>query len=187
MCIRDSFGDDIAVLHSSLSAGERLDEWRRIQEGKAGVVIGTRSAVFAPLEKLGAIIIDEEQEDTYKAENAPRYHARDVAKFRCAKDGALLLLGSATPDVESRWMAAQGRYAYFSLPGRYNERELPTVRVVDMKEELRRGNGGSISLFLRDEPEKTLESGEQSILLYLIHLLSAAQVLREIVNTARGA
>lgn len=158
------FGDDIAVLHSSLSAGERLDEWRRIKEGKAGVVIGTRSAVFAPLEKLGAIIIDEEQEDTYKSENAPRYHARDVAKFRCAKDGALLLLGSATPDVESRWMAEQGRYAYFSLPGRYNERELPTVRVVDMKEELRRGNGGSISLFLRDELKKNLESGEQSIL-----------------------
>ena len=158
------FGDDIAVLHSSLSAGERLDEWKRIKEGKAGVVIGTRSAVFAPAERLGAIIIDEEQEDTYKSENAPRYHARDVAKFRCARDGALLLLGSATPDVESRYMAESGRYAYFTLPGRYNDRALPKVQVVDMKNELRRGNGGSISLRLREELERNIEAGEQSIL-----------------------
>lgn len=158
------FGEDIAVLHSSLSAGERLDEWRRIKEGRAGVVIGTRSAVFAPAERLGAIIIDEEQEDTYKSENAPRYHARDVAKFRCARDGALLLLGSATPDVESRYMADIGRYAYFTLPGRYNERALPEVKLVDMKSELRRGNGGSISRLLRDELARNLEAGEQSIL-----------------------
>lgn len=158
------FGDDIAVLHSSLSAGERLDEWKRIKEGRAGVVIGTRSAVFAPVEGLGAIIIDEEQEDTYKSENAPRYHARDVAKFRCARDGALLLLGSATPDVESRWLAEQGRYSYFALQGRYNDRALPQVQVVDMKNELRRGNGGSISLKLRDELERNIEAGEQSIL-----------------------
>lgn len=158
------FGDDIAVLHSSLSAGERLDEWKRIKEGRAGVVIGTRSAVFAPVERLGAIIIDEEQEDTYKSENAPRYHARDVAKFRCARDGALLLLGSATPDVESRYHAEEGRYAWFTLPGRYNERSLPQVQVVDMKNELRRGNDGCISLRLQTELERNLEAGEQSIL-----------------------
>lgn len=158
------FGDDIAVLHSSLSAGERLDEWRRIKNGEAGVVIGTRSAIFAPAEDLGIIIIDEEQEDSYKSENAPRYHARDVAKFRCAQDNALLLLGSATPDVESRWRAEQGSYAYFTLPRRFNEQAMPSVEIVDMKRELRRGNGSSISERLRSEISENLELGEQSIL-----------------------
>lgn len=158
------FGDDIAVLHSSLSAGERLDEWRRIKNGEAGVVIGTRSAIFAPAEDLGIIIIDEEQEDSYKSENAPRYHARDVAKFRCAQDNALLLLGSATPDVESRWRAEQGSYAYFTLPRRFNDQAMPSVEIVDMKRELRRGNGSSISERLRSEISENLERGEQSIL-----------------------
>ncbi len=158
------FGDDIAVLHSSLSAGERLDEWRRIKNGEAGVVIGTRSAIFAPAEDLGIIIIDEEQEDSYKSENAPRYHARDVAKFRCAQDNALLLLGSATPDVESRWRAEQGSYAYFTLSRRFNEQSMPSVEIVDMKRELRRGNGSSISERLRSEISENLERGEQSIL-----------------------
>lgn len=158
------FGDDIAVLHSSLSAGERLDEWRRIKNGEAGVVIGTRSAIFAPAEELGIIIIDEEQEDSYKSENAPRYHARDVAKFRCAQDNALLLLGSATPDVESRWRAEQGSYAYFTLPRRFNDQAMPSVEIVDMKRELRRGNGSSISERLRSEISENLERGEQSIL-----------------------
>ena len=158
------FGDDIAVLHSSLSAGERYDEWRRIKTGAAKVVIGTRSAVFAPVESLGLVIIDEEQEDTYKSENAPRYHARDVAKYRCAQDGALLLLGSATPDIESRYFAGVGRYAYFTLPVRYNERELPGVEIVDLKRELRHGNGGAISERLREELAGNIERGEQSIL-----------------------
>lgn len=158
------FGDDIAVLHSSLSAGERLDEWRRIKNGEAGVVIGTRSAIFAPAENLGIIIIDEEQEDSYKSENAPRYHARDVAKFRCVQDSALLLLGSATPDVESRFHAEEGSYAYFTLPKRFNEQAMPEVEIVDMKRELRRGNGGSISERLRKELATNLERGEQSIL-----------------------
>ena len=158
------FGDDIAVLHSSLSAGERCDEWRRLKNGEARVAIGTRSAVFAPVENLGLIIIDEEQEDTYKSENAPRYHARDVAKFRCAQSGALLLLGSATPDVESRYYAAEGRYGYFTLPGRFNNMALPEVEIVDMKRELRRGNGGSISARLGEELEANLGRGEQSIL-----------------------
>ncbi len=158
------FGDEIAVLHSSLTAGERCDEWRRVKNGEARVVIGTRSAVFAPVVGLGLIIIDEEQEDTYKSENVPRYHARDVAKYRCAQSGALLLLGSATPDVESRYYAAEGRYAYFTLPGRFNEHALPEVEIVDMKRELRRGNGGSVSERLRQELEANLERGEQSIL-----------------------
>ena len=158
------FGDEIAVLHSSLSTGERYDEWKRVKSGRARVVIGTRSAVFAPARELGLIIIDEEQEETYRSENSPRYNARDVAKFRCVKAGCLLLLGSATPDVVSRYNAQTGKYAFFSLRTRYNDMELPEVKIVDMKRELRRGNGGDISGVLRDEIQTNLERGEQSIL-----------------------
>ena len=158
------FGDEVAVLHSSLPVGERYDEWKRVKAGRARVVIGTRSAVFAPVTALGLIIIDEEQEETYKSENIPRYHARDIAKYRCAKADCLLLLGSATPDVVSMHAAKTGRYAFFQLQSRYNERELPEVEIVDMKRELRRGNGGSISGLLRDELQKNIERGEQSIL-----------------------
>lgn len=158
------FGDTVAVMHSSLSMGERYDEWKRVRSGKARLVIGTRSAVFAPVEDLGLIIIDEEQEETYKSENSPRYDARDVAKFRCARAGCLLLLGSATPDIVSRYRAGTGRYAFFRLNNRYSDAGLPTVRVVDMKRELRAGNGGNISSFLREELRVNLERGEQSIL-----------------------
>ncbi len=158
------FGDDVAVLHSSLSPGERYDEWKRIKAGKARLTIGTRSAVFSPAENLGIIIIDEEQEETYKSENAPRYNARDIAKYRCAQSGALLLLGSATPDIVSMYMAQSGRYAYFELNNRYNDMLLPEVEIVDMKRELRRGNGGNISSRLREELEKNISRGEQSIL-----------------------
>ena len=158
------FGDEVAVLHSSLSTGERYDEWKRVRAGKARLVIGTRSAVFAPCQNLGLVIIDEEQEETYKSENTPRYHARDIAKYRCARANCLLLLGSATPDVVSRYAAETGRYAFFRLENRYNEQELPAVRIVDMKRELRRGNGGSISALLRDEIAANIEKGEQSIL-----------------------
>ena len=158
------FGDQIAVLHSSLSTAERYDEWKRIKQGKARLVIGTRSAVFAPADNLGLVILDEEQEDTYKSENAPRYHARDVAKYRCGRAGALLVLGSATPDLRSRYLAETGRYTFVTLRTRYNRRELPIVRVVDMKRELRTGNDGSISVPLREELQRNLDAGEQSIL-----------------------
>lgn len=158
------FGDSIAVLHSSLSMGERYDEWKRIRSGDARVVIGTRSAVFAPVSDLGAVIIDEEQEDTYKSETSPRYHARDVAKFLCARHNALLLLGSATPDVCSRYYAETGRYRFFTLTERYNAMHLPQVRIADMKRELKAGNGTSISSILRQELEDNLDRGEQSIL-----------------------
>ncbi|MGE4352643.1 MAG: primosomal protein N' [Oscillospiraceae bacterium] len=158
------FGKMVAVLHSSLAIGERYDEWKRVKRGEAKVVIGTRSAVFAPAQNLGLIIIDEEQEDTYKSENSPRYHARDVAKYRCAAVNALLLLGSATPDIVSRYCAERGRYRYFTLPGRYNEMALPDVKIVDMKKELRAGNGGSISAVLRAEIEKNLGDRQQTIL-----------------------
>ena len=158
------FGNEVAVLHSSLSVGERYDEWKRVRTGKARVVIGTRSAVFAPTPELGLIIIDEEQEETYKSENIPRYNARDVAKYRCAKANCLLLLGSATPDIVSMYAAKTGRYAYFELSTRYNEHELPAVEIVDMKRELRHGNGGSISERLREELQTNIDRGEQSIL-----------------------
>ncbi len=158
------FGAAVAVLHSSLRAGERYDEWKRLRAGEARVVVGTRSAVFAPLNDLGLIILDEEQEYTYKSENVPRYHAREVAKFRCARSGALLLLGSATPSVESRYLAQTGLYRLFTLERRYNEQALPQVLITDMKEELREGNGTSISALLQRELEENLKRGEQSIL-----------------------
>ena len=158
------FGDRIAVLHSSLRAGERYDEWKRARSGAAPVVIGTRSAVFAPLDDLGLIILDEEQESSYKSENVPRYHARDVAKYRCVQHNALLVLGSATPSVETMYQAGQGTFHLFRLKHRYNQKALPQVLIADMKEELRRGNDTSISSCLREELEANLDRGEQSIL-----------------------
>lgn len=158
------FGNQIAVLHSSLSVGERYDEWKRIRSGLARLVIGTRSAVFAPVTDLGLLIIDEEQEESYKSENSPRYNTRDVAKYLCSRADCLLLLGSATPDICSRYYAEKGRYSLFTLPDRFNDMPLPDVRIVDMKRELRRGNAGDISEVLRKELESNLERGEQSIL-----------------------
>ncbi len=135
-----------------------------MKQGKAHVVIGTRSAIFAPVDNLGLIIIDEEQEETYKSENDPRYNARDIAKFRCAKAECLLVLGSATPDIVTRYNAEIGRYSYFRLASRYNAMCLPEVQIVDMKRELRHGNGGNISSYLRDELTENISRGEQSIL-----------------------
>lgn len=158
------FGDNIAVLHSSLRAGERYDEWKRIKAGLAHVVIGTRSAVFAPVRDLGVLILDEEQETTYKSENIPRYHAVEVAKFRCVQHNALLVLGSATPSVETYFQARQGGLHLFSLTKRYNEQALPQVLIADMKEELKSGNGGTLSQLLKEELAKNILAGEQSIL-----------------------
>ena len=158
------FGENIAVLHSSLTASERYDEWKRVRRGEAKVVIGARSAVFAPVENPGLMIIDEEQEETYKSENTPRYHTRDIAKYLCAAENALLLLGSATPDFESRYAAETGRCTFCRLTSRYNRRALPEVRIVDMKGEMRRGNFTSLSYPLREEIAKNLKTGEQSIL-----------------------
>ena len=158
------FGDQVAVLHSSLSMGERYDEWKRIRYGQATVVIGTRSAIFAPVQNLGLIVIDEEQEDTYRSENTPRYDAKEIAKYRCVKCGGLLLLGSATPAVESWYAAQKGSYHLYELHGRYNNQKLPTVKIVDMKEELRHGNGRNISRVLEEEIRENINSGEQTIL-----------------------
>lgn len=159
-----NFGDLVALMHSALRSGERYDEYKRIRSGKAKVILGTRSAVFAPVENLGLIIIDEEQERSYKSENTPRYHARQVAKYRCGAENALLLLGSATPDIESAWAAREGRYHSYTLERRYNDNPLPAVMIADMKKELRSGNPGLISDILKVELLKNIAAGRQSIL-----------------------
>lgn len=158
------FRDKVAILHSALPAGERYDEWKRIRDGKALVVLGTRSAVFAPLQNLGLIVLDEEQEGSYQSETMLRYHAREVAKYRCVQHGALLLLGSATPSVETMYAAQAGQYHLFTLRKRYNTRALPEVRIVDMKKELHAGNDTGLSEALRQELELNFARGEQSIL-----------------------
>ena len=158
------FGDEVAVMHSGLSSGERCDEWKRIQRGQAHVVIGTRSAVFAPVQDLGLILMDEEQEDSYRSETNPRYHAREIARYRCHQNHAALILGSATPDLGSRYRAGTGEYGFFRLYERYNLKPLPEVHVVDMKQELREGNSSLLSAPLRDAILKRIERGEQSIL-----------------------
>ena len=162
--LRAHFGDDVAVLHSSLRVGERYDEWRRVQSGKAHIVVGTRSAVFAPTEHLGLLILDEEQEHSYKSENTPRYHAREVALYRGAQEGALVLLGSATPSVESMYRAQTGLYSLYRLPARYNGRALPQVEIADMKQELRQGNDSAVSALLRERLQQTVADGHQAIL-----------------------
>ena len=158
------FGSKVCMLHSSLRMTERYDQWKRIRRGEVQVVLGTRSAVFSPLKNLGLLILDEEQEGSYQSENPPRYHTRDVAKFLCAREKAVLLLGSATPTVESAWAAEEGTYHLFQLRRRYNAHALPQVRIADLRQEIRAGNSGLISAPLRQELEENLRRGEQSIL-----------------------
>lgn len=158
------FGKDVAMLHSGLRVSERYDQWKRIRRGEVKVVLGTRSAIFAPLRNLGIIILDEEQEGSYRSENPPRYDTRDVAKYLCARDGALLVLGSATPSVETAWAAEKGNYYKARLTRRYNEQSLPQVLIADLRQEIKAGNSGLIGSELRRELERNLEKGEQSIL-----------------------
>ena len=158
------FADQVGILHSSLGAGERYDQWKRVRDGQARVVVGTRSAVFAPCSP-GLIILDEEQEHSYKSENNPRYSAREVAIFRGAKEGALVLLGSATPSIETMYRAKSNDYALYRLTSRYNGRPLPEVEVVDMRQELKLGNDLSLSVPLRQAIMETQQAGKQTILL----------------------
>jgi len=158
------FGDQVVMLHSSLRMSERYDQWKRIRRGEVQVVLGTRSAIFAPMKNLGLIILDEEQENSYQSENPPRYHTRDIAKYLCARDRAVLVLGSATPTVETAWAAEQGNYRKALLRTRYNEQALPRVMIADLREEIRNGNPGMISEVLRQELAENLKRGEQSIL-----------------------
>lgn len=158
------FGKQVAVLHSSLSAGERYDQWKRVRSSDARVIVGTRSAVFAPCVSPGLIILDEEQEHSYKSENSPRYSAREIAMWRGYKEKALVLLGSATPSVETMYHAKNGEYRLYKLNHRYNGRELPAVKIVDMRQELQEGNDRVFSDLLCQEIEATAYSGKQAIL-----------------------
>ena len=158
------FGEKVAVLHSSLAVTERCDQWKRVRSGAAKVIVGTRSAIFAPCTP-GLIILDEEQEHSYKSENSPRYSAKEVAIWRGAREHALVLLGSATPAVETMYRARSGDYSLYTMARRYGGRALPQVEIVDMGQELRMGNGGSLSIPLRQQLLQTREAGHQTILL----------------------
>lgn len=158
------FPNDVAILHSGLSDGARSDEWKKIKQGAAKVVIGTRSAVFAPVDNPGLIIIDEEHEESYKSESAPRYSAPEIARFICYKSGALLLLGSATPKISSMFSALNGEYKLFTLKHRYNESDLPVVSVIDMKRAELCEGCPDISSDLYDELKYNIDNGQQSIL-----------------------
>ena len=158
------YGERVAVIHSSLSAGERFDAWRRIAEGGVDLVIGTRSAVFAPLPSLGLILIDEEHEHTYKSDADPKYHTRDVAAFRAARHGALVVMASATPSLESFYKAERGIYTLVPLRERFGGATLPTAEIVDMRAELRHGNLSPVSAKLSEAVAEMQEAGEQAIL-----------------------
>ena len=158
------FGDEVALLHSGLRLTERYDQFKRIRRGEAHIVLGTRSAVFAPLRDIGLIVMDEEQEGSYESETSPCYHARDIAKYRCLQEGARLLLGSATPTVETAYWAEKGDYQKALLRQRYNRQALPQVIIADLRQELREGRNGIISWPLYEELQKNLTAGEQSIL-----------------------
>ena len=158
------FGERVAVLHSSLSIVERYDAWKRIRSGDARVILGTRSAVFAPAQNLGLLIVDEEQEHTYKSENSPRYHAREVAIYRGVQEGALVVLGSATPSVETMYRAKKDIYRLYTMRRRYNRQALPSVELADMKQELKSGNPTAISEPLLLALRENVKNGQQSIL-----------------------
>ncbi len=158
------YKDRIAVVHSSLSQGERLDAWRRMKNGEADICIGTRSAIFAPFENLGMIVIDEEQEHTYKSDMAPKYHAKDVARYRCAHQNALMLLSSATPSLESYYKAQSGAYTLVELTKRYGGATLPETVIADMREESAQGNLSPVGDIIREHIFNNIKNGEQSIL-----------------------
>ena len=163
--LKSQFGRRVAVQHSALNHTERLLQWQMIQDGGADIVVGTRSAIFSPLENIGLIIIDEEQEHTYRSESAPRYSAHEVARQRAAENGALLLLASATPSTESFYAAQHGRTQLVRLTQRYGGNPLPTVQIVDMRAELAAGNPRETSLALEDAIRRNLDAGKQTILL----------------------
>ncbi len=159
------YGNKVAVLHSAMSLGQRMDEWKRIKNGEALVVIGTRSAVFAPLSDVGLIIIDEEQEHTYKSEQTPKFHARDVARFRAKYHSSMLILASATPSIESFTAAKSGKYNLWRLKNRFGSAKLPVVKTVDMRNEFFEGRRSSISRNLEAGINEVLENKQQAILL----------------------
>ena len=159
------FGDDVAVFHSGLALGERLDEWKRVQRGEARIVVGTRSAVFAPIHNLGLIVIDEEQEHTYKSESSPRYDAREVARWRCGRNKAVCLLSSATPSIESAYAAQRKKYSFCKLDSRFGTAALPEVELVDLNEDFTDSGQILIGQQLREALKENFEAGHQSIVL----------------------
>ncbi|MDP4180206.1 MAG: primosomal protein N', partial [Bacillota bacterium] len=161
---KSRFGDEVAVLHSRLSAGERYDQWRLIRDGKIKVVVGARSAVFAPFDRIGIIIIDEEHESSYKSETTPKYHARDIARERCKEENAILLYGSATPAIDTYYNATLGKIGLYKMLERPNKAVLPKVEIVDMRDELNEGNRSMFSSKLSKEIIKNIEAGQQTIL-----------------------
>ena len=158
------YKDRVAVIHSSLSQGERFDAWKRIRAGEADIIIGTRSAVFAPVKNLGMIVLDEEQEHTYKSDQDPKYHAKDIARWRCNHHNALMLLASATPSLESYHKAMTGKYTLAKLSSRYGEAELPQVNIIDMRLEAQSGSADPLSTPLLYKLCETVKKDEQSIL-----------------------
>jgi len=162
--LRARFGRNAAILHSGLSAGERFDEWRRLREGDARIAIGARSAVFAPVENVGVIVIDEEHDGSYSSESAPRYQTFDVAYLRARYNRCKLVLGSATPSVETYRRAREGEFELVTLPERINRRPMPQVSLIDMRREVRRGNSSPFSSVLREKIEQCLERKNQAIL-----------------------
>jgi len=162
---KQRFENRVAILHSALSAGERYDEWRKIYNQEVDIVVGARSAVFAPLKRLGAIIIDEAHEDTYKSEASPRYHAVGVAKKRCQIEDAILILGTATPSLEDYYLAENKKYSLITIKERIDQKSLPFVEVVDMRKEIEKGNRSIFSCCLYEGIKKVLDNKEQGILL----------------------
>ena len=186
--LRERFGAQAAILHSGLSAGEKFDEWWRLRTGEAKIAIGARSAVFAPVENVGVIIIDEEHDGSYRSETSPRYSTAEVAAFRAKYNGCKLVLGSATPSVDTYRRAETGEYELIRLPERINKKPLPEVIVADMRQEVRRGNAGAFSGALKDELESCLARGNQAIIFLNRRGFAQSVVCREcgaVVKCAR--
>ncbi|MFQ7036529.1 MAG: primosomal protein N', partial [Candidatus Borkfalkia sp.] len=162
--LRAKFGHSVAIIHSGLSAGEKFDEWWRLRTGEAKIAVGARSAVFAPVENVGAIVVDEEHDGSYSSETNPRYSTFEIAKFRAEYNGGKLILGSATPSVETYLQAKEGKFGLYELPDRINARPLPEIVTADMRKEVRRGNNTPFSAALREELEDCLGKGNQAIL-----------------------
>ncbi len=163
--LKSRFGEMVAVLHSQLSTGEHFDEWRKLKHGQAKIAVGARSSIFAPLENIGLIILDEEHESTYKQSDNPRYHAREVAKWRATYHQNPVILGSATPSLESRARAQNGVYTLLEMPERSNQKALPPVKIIDMREEFKHKNYYQFSRELRDQMQVTMDRGEQVALM----------------------
>ena len=185
MQLRARFGSFAAILHSGLSAGERFDEWMRLREGSARIAIGARSAVFAPIENIGIIVIDEEHDGSYISENSPRYTTFDIALLRARHNGCKLVLGSATPSIETCRRATGGEFELIKLSERINARPMPEVRIVDMRREVRRGNVSAFSLTLREKLSECLEKGNQAILFLNRRGFSQMVICRDCGYTAK--